>query len=320
MNPLEPGQQLDHFLLEATVARGGMATIFRAIDLRTQRQVAIKVPHFEAESDPVFFERFQREAELGRRLDHPGLIRVLPDSGRSRMYMVMEWAEGKLLREVLNEQRPFPIERAVRIAGHMCDALQYIHSQGVVHRDLKPENIIVDSHDNVKLIDFGIAGLSGARRLTFGKLSNTIGTPDYISPEQVRGRRGDARSDIYALGVMLYEMLTGQVPFPEQNPLSAMNARLRHAPTAPRKYNAALSPQLESVVLRALERDPERRYASAQEFARDLRHPDQVAIYAHEQKSSGRQTVWFAGAAAYAGFLLIPTVIFALLFYVARHQ
>ena len=319
MNPLEPGEQLDHYFLEATVARGGMATVFRATDLLTQRRVAIKVPHFEAESDPVFFERFQREGEIGRRLEHPGVIKVLPDGDHSRMYMVMEWVEGKLLREVLREQQPFPVERAVRIAVGVCEVLQYIHSHGVVHRDLKPDNIILDVEDNVKLIDFGIAGISGLRRLTFGKLSNTIGTPDYISPEQVKGRRGDARSDVYALGVMLYEMLTGRAPFPEENPLSAMNARLRRDPAPPTQFNCAITPQLERVVLRALERDPDRRYASAEEFARDLHYPEQ-AIELGNRNIEREQKAWITIAASYCAMLLIPTIILALLLYFARHQ
>ena len=130
----------------------------------------------------------------------------------------MEWVEGQLLRRMLSEQGKLPPERALRIAVGICEALEYIHDQGVVHRDLKPENVMVDAEDHIKLIDFGIARLAGARRLTFGKLSQVMGTPDYISPEQVRGKRGDARSDICAVGVMLYEMLTGTTPFAETIP------------------------------------------------------------------------------------------------------
>ena len=127
-----------------------MASIFRATDLHTGRQVAIKVPHPEMESDPVFFERFRREEEIGKKLDHPGVMKVFTEDGRSQLYMVMEWVEGRLLRQILNEQRKLPAERAVRIALHLCGALDYIHSHGVVHRDLKPENIMVDAEDRVK--------------------------------------------------------------------------------------------------------------------------------------------------------------------------
>src|ERR1035437_7245333 len=135
-----------------------MASIFRGKDTRTGRTVAIKVPHIEMESDPVFFERFQREEEIGRKLDHPGVMKVLGDDDRSERYMVMEWVEERLLRQTMNEQRKLPPERAVRIALRICDALDYIHRNGVVHRDLKPENIMIDAEDNIKLIDFGIAG------------------------------------------------------------------------------------------------------------------------------------------------------------------
>src|SRR5579863_5098603 len=230
MTPLHPGDQLDHYRIESLAARSGMASIFRAIDLNAGRPVAIKVPHPEMESDAVFFDRFHREQEIGQKLDHPGVMKVMNDGGHSQLYMVMEWVEGRLLRQILNEQKTLPVERAVRITLGICGALEYIHSQGVVHRDLKPENVMVDAEDRIKLIDFGIAAHAGARRLTFAKLSQTMGTPDYISPEQVKGKRGDARSDIYALGVMLYEMLTGKVPFTGSNAFVIMKDRLLNNP------------------------------------------------------------------------------------------
>ena len=149
------------------------------------------------ESDPVFFDRFHREEDIGKMLDHPGVMKVFGDNDRSQIYMVMEWVDGKLLRQILNAEKKLPPERAVKIALGIADALGYIHSHGVVHRDLKPENIMVDPEDRIKLIDFGIAGQEGARRLTFAKLSQVMGTPEYISPEQVKGKRGDGRSDIY---------------------------------------------------------------------------------------------------------------------------
>jgi serine/threonine protein kinase len=277
---MQAGEQLDHYLLESVVAHSGMATIFRARDTCTGQQVAIKVPHMEAESDPVFFERFHREEEIGQRLEHPGIVKVFRNEDRSCVYMVMEWVAGKLLRQLLDEQTKFPVERALRIAQHICDALDYIHSQGVVHRDLKPENIMIGVDDNIVLLDFGIAAVAGSRRLTFGKLSPTMGTPDYISPEQVRGKRGDCRSDVYALGVMLYEMLTGQVPFQGDNPFVVMNARLHNDPPSPREINPKISPSVEGIVLLALARDPKERYASAYNLARDLQYP--------EQSSAGR--------------------------------
>src|SRR3954470_20868253 len=204
MNSLHPGDQLDHYKIERLVARSGMASIYRATDERNGRPVALKIPHPEVESDPLLFDRFKREEEIGKKLDHPGVIKVLNDEDRSRIYMVMEWADGRLLRQLLNDTKKVPAARAIPMTISICDALDYIHSHGVFHRDLKPENIMVDENDHIKLIDFGIAGAEGTRRLTFSKLTRAMGTPDYISPEQVRSKRGDARSDIYSLGVMLY--------------------------------------------------------------------------------------------------------------------
>jgi serine/threonine-protein kinase len=321
MKPLHPGDQLDHYRIEGVAARSGMASIFRGTDTRTGRPVAIKVPHPEMESDPVFFERFHREAEIGEKLDHPGVMKVFPDDDRSRIYMVMEWVEGRLLRQLLNEEKKLPVERALRIALGICDALDYIHRQGVVHRDLKPENIMVDAEDRIKLIDFGIASNIGARRITFAKLSQTMGTPDYISPEQVKGKRGDARSDLYALGVMLYEMVTGKVPFTGQNPLVIMNDRLLNNPVPPREVDPAISPQLQEIIYRALERDPKNRYASAREFAWDLQHPGEVGVAERPELRDWkrRRASWPRQVFFYAMLAMIPVLIFALLLYVARH-
>ncbi|HEY1336189.1 MAG TPA: serine/threonine-protein kinase [Bryobacteraceae bacterium] len=320
MTALHPGDQLDHYRIEGIVARSGMASIFRATDMRTGRQVAIKVPHPEMEADPVLFERFQREAEIGEKLDHPGVMKVFADPDRSRVYMVMEWVDGRLLRQVLHDQSRMPKERALRIAIAIADTLDYIHRNGVVHRDLKPENIMIGENDTIKLIDFGIAGKAGAKRLTFAKLSQVAGTPDYISPEQVKGKRGDGRSDIYALGVMLYEMLTGKTPFTGSNPFAIMNDRLINNPIPPREQNPEVSPELQEVIYRALERDPQNRYSTANEFAWDLEHLDQVGVEERPELRDWkrRRTPWLRRILFYVGMALIPVVIFALLLYVAR--
>lgn len=321
MNPIHPGDQLDHYRIDALVARSGMASIFRGTDLANGRQVAIKVPHPEVESDPVFFERFHREEEIGAKLDHPGVIKVITDQDRDRVYMVMEWVDGKLLRQALNEGRKLPPERAIRIALGICEALDYIHSHGVVHRDLKPENIMVDREDRIKLIDFGIASNVGARRITFSKLSQTMGTPDYISPEQVKAKRGDARSDIYAVGVMLYEMVTGKVPFTGSNPFVIMNDRLLNNPIPPRELDPEISPQLQEVIYRALERDPKNRYANAHEFAWDLQHLDQVGVAERPELRDWkrRRKPWARRVVFYVVLALIPVIIFALMLFLARY-
>jgi serine/threonine protein kinase len=316
-----PGDTLDHFRLDTIVATSGMATVFRAHDLETGLQVAIKIPHPEVEGDPTLWERFRREEEIGTRIDHPGVMKVFPNPGRTQVYMVMEWVDGRLLRTILNQEKKLPPERATALSIAILNALEHIHEHGVVHRDLKPENIMVGPHDEVHLIDFGIAGSAGARRLTFAHFSQSMGTPDYISPEQVKGKRGDARSDIYAMGVILYEMLTGQVPFSGPNPFAVMNDRLLNQPVPPRKLEPSISPQLQEILYRALEREPKNRYASAREMARDLAHQESVgvAVRANEANWKKRQSPNLRRILFIAGLALIPIAIFGLLLLVA-HQ
>lgn len=321
MNPLKVGDLVDHYRIGELAARGGMASVYRATDIETGAHVAIKIPHPEAEYDIQFFDRFQREADIGRDLDHPGIIKVLPKGRQSRVYMAMQWADGRLLREILNQQGTIAPERAVRIALSICDALEYIHANGVTHRDLKPENVMVDENDQIKLLDFGIAGKIHARRLTFGKLSHTIGTVDYISPEQVKGKRGDARSDLFALGVILYEMLTGKAPFEGPNPLAIMNDRLLNDPVPPRKLDRSISPQLQRIVRHAMQRDPEKRYANAKDVAYDLEHQDEVSLIETpiSQEPKRQYSSWLQDVGFYAPLGLIPLLLFTLMFYIARH-
>ena len=321
LDSLEAGSQIDSYRIEAPVARSGMASIYRAIDLRDNRVVALKIPHPDLEADPILFDRFQREAGIGEKLSHPKVMRVFGGEDRSRIYMVMEWCEGRLLRQIIDEGR-IPHDRAIRIAIGVLDALEYIHSNGVVHRDIKPENIMVDAEDNIKLIDFGIAGDSAARRLTYANFTATLGTPNYISPEQVKGKRGDGRSDIYAMGVILYEMLSGKLPFSGPSPLAAMNDRLLNHPLPPRVADPSVSPELQEILYRALERDPKNRYATAQEFIHDLEHPDQVGIeerpeLLHWQK---RKSQLSRKILYYSGLALIPVVILLIMVLISRSR
>jgi len=191
-----------------------------------------------------------------------------------------------------------------------------------VHRDLKPENIKVDDHDNIKLIDFGIASDSAARRLTYANFTATLGTPNYISPEQVKGKRGDGRSDIYSVGVILYEMLTGKQPFSGNTPLEVMNDRLLNHPTPPTIADPSISPQLQEVLYRALERDPKNRYATAHDFQWDLEHLDQVGVedrpelrdWLKRKSHLSRKIVYYVALA------LIPVAVLLLMVLVAHNH
>ena len=319
---LEAGKELDHFRIDAAVAESGMASIFRATDLRDGRQVALKIPHFAMESDPALFDRFMREEAIGIALDHPNVMRIYPEEDRSRVYMVMEWVEGRLLRQVMYEQGKMPTLRAINITLGILKALEYIHKNGVVHRDLKPENIMLDPQDGIKLIDFGIASQAGAKRLTYAGFTQALGSPDYISPEQVKGKRGDARSDLYAVGVMLYEMLSGKTPFSGPSPLAVMNDRLINHPLPPREAEPSISLKLQEVIYRALEREPKNRYPSAHSFAQDLENLDQVGVAERSELTDWkkRRSGTWRKILVRVGLAAIPFVLFGVMLLLARHR
>jgi serine/threonine-protein kinase len=278
--PFKPGQVLDgRFLITEVISRSGMATIFKAEDQQNGKQaVAVKVPHLEYESDPNFFSRFQREEKIGLELKHPFVLRFIPVEHKSRPYIVTEYLKGCTLEHLLKAMRPLPEKDALKIASLVCEALQHLHDHGVVHRDLKPQNIMICCYGTIRIMDFGIARDVVSRRITRIGNSTSMGTPDYMAPEQVRGKHADKRTDIYNLGAVLYEMLTGAVPFQDENPWAALNARVTGDPVAPRKLNHELSAQAEEIVLRALQRDPANRYQSAAEMKAELDTAEHVRV------------------------------------------
>jgi serine/threonine-protein kinase len=284
MREVNVGEKLDQYDLTELIARSGMASIFKAVDRLSGATVAIKVPYLQFESDVVFYGRFQREEAVGRRLDHLNIIKVLTPRHKSRMYIAMEYVDGISLRAIMRNERPLKTERALNFARQVCDAMVYMHSQGVVHRDLKPENVLVTAEGRIKIMDFGIALDESARRLTWSGLSTTIGTPDYMAPEQVSGRHGDARTDVYALGTMLFEMLTGNLPFGGTNVYAMMRAKTGDDPQPPSRFVPDIDPHLEEIILRAIERSPRNRYPNAAEMLADLNAPERVQVTGRAQR------------------------------------
>ncbi len=270
------GDRFDQYQLTDLLARSGMAAIFKAVDTDSGEPVVLKIPHIQYEADIVFSERFRREEEVGQRLVHPNIVKILKPRDKSRMYMAMEFVDGKSLRAMLQEKVPLPTDKALDIARQVCDALVYLHDNGVVHRDIKPENILLTAGGQVKILDFGIALFESERRLTWAGFSSAIGTPDYMAPEQIRGRRGDPRTDVYAVGLMLYEMLTCKLPYDSPNPRALLKAKTSEEPRPPTYYVPGFDPSLEAIILRAIERNPRDRYGTARLLLADLKNPSAV--------------------------------------------
>ena len=283
-----PGTQIDHYQIIRQLGHGGMSRVYLATDVRNQSNVVLKFLNDDLVGDIAVFERYRRESEIGSRLNHPHIQHTLnTDEKRSEEYIVVEYIEGRTLRHMLaeSEEKPLPVDEALRITDQICDAVIYCHEHGVFHRDLKPENIMLQPDGNVKIIDFGIALLAGARRVTWRGLSGTMGTPDYMSPEQLRGERGTAGSDVYAIGMMLYEMLCGRTPFDGENVFAVMNQHVSHDPPSILECNPDLPPALATVVMHAIRRDREKRYKSAEELRADLLHLAEVKPVPYQPES-----------------------------------
>ena len=278
---LRPDDVLDQrFLIVETLKQGGMSTVFKAEDLQQANQfVAVKVPLAKYATGLGAWSRVNREEEIGSQFHHPYLLRFVPVPGRPHgAYVVTEYLHGETLADRLQRSRPLPEAEALDLAGRVAEALQHLHEHGVVHYDLKPGNVMLCTDGSIRLLDFGLAHPVPTSRFSLQGSAPAMGTTGYIAPEQLLGKHGRPSADIYSLGAMLYEMLTGTAPFPEDDPMDRGSQRLTGDPTAPRQLNPSLSPQAEEITLRALQRDPSRRYPTAAALRADLAWPRQVSV------------------------------------------
>jgi eukaryotic-like serine/threonine-protein kinase len=261
--------------LDGVVGRGGMAEVYRARDLRLDRVVAVKTLREDLARDQTFQARFRREAQSAASLNHPSIVAVY-DTGEdntatSRVpFIVMEYVDGRTIRDLLRDDRRLLPERALEITDGVLRALDYSHRAGIVHRDIKPGNVMLNRHGEIKVMDFGIARAVADTQATMTQTAQVIGTAQYLSPEQARGERVDSRSDLYSVGCLLYELLTGRPPFMGDSPVAIAYQHVREAPVPPSRIDPELPAWADAIVLKAMEKDPGARYQSAAEMRSDI--------------------------------------------------
>jgi serine/threonine-protein kinase len=284
---LQIGDQFENYQIQAYMTQGGMSDIYRAFDLVHHRQVVIKIPDQSMLGDPAQFERFQRELEVMKTLDHPAILKGLGSGKYNRIpYLVTEFVEGQSLRTLIETSAPLPPEQAISLIRKIADGMAYCHKNEVIHRDLKPENVLITSNGQPVIMDFGLALTKGSHRVTYSNLSATMGTPDYMAPEQIEGQRGDQRTDLYALGTILYELLTGKAPFTGDTTMAVMAQHLNGAAPRLDQVNPSIPPQLAAIVATCLARNPDDRYADMTALIQALDHPENADLTVLEKSNA----------------------------------
>ncbi len=271
------GDSLDIYSLHSRLHEGNLATLFLAEDRLSRTQVVLKFPCGDILNHPLLLYHYQNEERISRLLDHPGIIRFIHRQ-RSRQYIIMEHVLGKDFRSWFGENRSLGLDATLALMNQLCEVIRYLHDQSIVHLDLKPENIIYSNDSTIKVIDFGLASCSNLPDLLDLDLNIPLGTPWYIAPEQLLGERTDPRCDIYAMGMLFYEMLSGQLPWPRSSKVHIARRRLRHDPIPPRYYNPDIPPQIQTIICRAISRHAKDRYASVVDFQHDLNCWQQLPI------------------------------------------
>lgn len=271
----EPRRLGGRYELGQVLGRGGMAEVYLAHDTRLGRTVAVKTLRVDLARDPSFQARFRREAQSAASLNHPAIVAVYDTGedyvdGVSIPYIVMEYVDGSTLRELLHSGRKLLPERAMEMTIGILQALEYSHRSGIVHRDIKPANVMLTRNGQVKVMDFGIARAMGESGMTMTQTAAVIGTAQYLSPEQAKGEQVDARSDLYSTGCLLYELLTVRPPFVGDSPVAVAYQHVREEPQSPSVFDNEITPEMDAIVLKALTKDPDYRYQSADEMRADI--------------------------------------------------
>src|ERR1700722_10937482 len=270
-----PQHLSDRYELGEILGFGGMSEVHLARDVRLHRDVAVKVLRADLARDPCFYLRSPRQPQNAAALNHPSIVAVY-DTGEAETpsgplpYIVMEYVEGVTLRDIVHTDGPLAGQPAIEIIADACQALNFSHQNGIIHRDVKPANIMINNANAVKVMDFGIARAIADSGNSVTQTAAVIGTAQYLSPEQARGDSVDARSDVYSLGCVLYEILTGEPPFTGDSPVAVASQHVREDPIPPSKRHEGISPDLDAVVLKALAKNPENRYQTAGEMRADL--------------------------------------------------